>query len=380
MFTTTGSAGHLGPLVPFADAVRRSGGEVLIATRESSAGAGPRHRLRRVGVRRRARRRSATPTLAACAGCRCRRPTRAWRATSSAAWTPTPRSPACSTRAPRGARTCSSPSRASSRAAPSARISACPRRSSRSRSTPSSATWRPTSTTRCAGCGASTALRGGGARPARFTLMPPLLEDPALPGPPDVQRFREPDAPPPRSRTRRRDRSARLPDVRLGGAAARRRLPRPLPRGDRRARAAAGARARHDRSRPRSRRARSVPANVHVERWVPQASVMPHARVMVSHGGSGTLRAGSRPGSRRWSLPLFADQPYNAARVARARRGHRARRRTRPAWPPRCARSSPTRRYADARRGGRRRHPRAAAGRDRRRASARAGGGVREAA
>src|SRR5687767_12599418 len=37
MFTTTGSAGHLGPLVPFADAVRRAGGDVLIATRESSA-------------------------------------------------------------------------------------------------------------------------------------------------------------------------------------------------------------------------------------------------------------------------------------------------------------------------------------------------------
>ena len=37
LFTTTGSAGHLGPLVPFADAVRRAGGDVLIATRESSA-------------------------------------------------------------------------------------------------------------------------------------------------------------------------------------------------------------------------------------------------------------------------------------------------------------------------------------------------------
>ena len=37
MFTTTGSAGHLGPLVPFADAVRRAGGEVLLATRGSSA-------------------------------------------------------------------------------------------------------------------------------------------------------------------------------------------------------------------------------------------------------------------------------------------------------------------------------------------------------
>src|SRR4051794_15947416 len=37
LFTTTGSAGHLGPLVPFADAIRRAGGEVLIATRSSSA-------------------------------------------------------------------------------------------------------------------------------------------------------------------------------------------------------------------------------------------------------------------------------------------------------------------------------------------------------
>jgi UDP:flavonoid glycosyltransferase YjiC (YdhE family) len=37
MFTTTGSAGHLGPLLPFADAVRRAGGAVLLATRGTSA-------------------------------------------------------------------------------------------------------------------------------------------------------------------------------------------------------------------------------------------------------------------------------------------------------------------------------------------------------
>ena len=36
LFTTTGSAGHLGPLVPFAEALRRAGDDVLIATRESS--------------------------------------------------------------------------------------------------------------------------------------------------------------------------------------------------------------------------------------------------------------------------------------------------------------------------------------------------------
>ncbi len=37
LFTTTGSAGHLGPLLPFAGAVRRAGGDVLLATRASSA-------------------------------------------------------------------------------------------------------------------------------------------------------------------------------------------------------------------------------------------------------------------------------------------------------------------------------------------------------
>ena len=37
LVTTTGSAGHLGPLIPFADAVRDAGGEVLVATRDSTA-------------------------------------------------------------------------------------------------------------------------------------------------------------------------------------------------------------------------------------------------------------------------------------------------------------------------------------------------------
>jgi hypothetical protein len=37
MFTTTGSAGQLGALVPFAEAIGRAGGEVLIVTREFSA-------------------------------------------------------------------------------------------------------------------------------------------------------------------------------------------------------------------------------------------------------------------------------------------------------------------------------------------------------
>ncbi len=57
------------------------------------------------------------------------------------------------------------------------------------------------------------------------------------------------------------------------------------------------------------------PANVHVERWVPQARVMPHARAMVCHGGSGTMRSGLAAGIPQVVLPLFADQPDNAERV-----------------------------------------------------------------
>jgi UDP:flavonoid glycosyltransferase YjiC (YdhE family) len=59
-----------------------------------------------------------------------------------------------------------------------------------------------------------------------------------------------------------------------------------------------------------------VPGNVHVERWVPQAAVMPHAAAMVCHGGFGTVRAGLTAGMPMAVLPLFADQPYNARRVA----------------------------------------------------------------
>lgn len=59
-----------------------------------------------------------------------------------------------------------------------------------------------------------------------------------------------------------------------------------------------------------------LPANVHATRWVPQADVMPHTTVMVCHGGFGTVRAGLAAGVPMVVLPLFAEQPYNARRVA----------------------------------------------------------------
>jgi UDP:flavonoid glycosyltransferase YjiC (YdhE family) len=59
-----------------------------------------------------------------------------------------------------------------------------------------------------------------------------------------------------------------------------------------------------------------VGPNVHVARWVPQADVMPHTAVLVCHGGSGTVTAGLAAGVPMAVLPLFADQPHNARRVA----------------------------------------------------------------
>jgi UDP:flavonoid glycosyltransferase YjiC (YdhE family) len=59
-----------------------------------------------------------------------------------------------------------------------------------------------------------------------------------------------------------------------------------------------------------------APANVRVERWVPQAAVMPHAAAMVGHGGSGTTRMALAAGVPSVIVPGFADQFRNAERVA----------------------------------------------------------------
>jgi hypothetical protein len=56
--------------------------------------------------------------------------------------------------------------------------------------------------------------------------------------------------------------------------------------------------------------------NVHVERWVPQDDVLPHAAAVVAHGGSGTTLGALAAGLPLVVVPLFADQPHNAVRVA----------------------------------------------------------------
>ena len=56
----------------------------------------------------------------------------------------------------------------------------------------------------------------------------------------------------------------------------------------------------------------SVPDNVAVREFVPQAEIFEHAELMVCHGGSGTVLGGLAYGMPMVVVPLFADQPGNA--------------------------------------------------------------------
>ena len=58
-----------------------------------------------------------------------------------------------------------------------------------------------------------------------------------------------------------------------------------------------------------------LPSIVHVEQWVAQQAVLPHAAVVAGHGGSGTTLGALARGVPQAVLPWFADQPQNADRV-----------------------------------------------------------------
>jgi len=61
----------------------------------------------------------------------------------------------------------------------------------------------------------------------------------------------------------------------------------------------------------------ALPDNVRVERWWPQADVMPMAAAVVGHGGYGTTMTTLAAGLPQVVIPLFAmDQFVNGARVA----------------------------------------------------------------
>ena len=63
------------------------------------------------------------------------------------------------------------------------------------------------------------------------------------------------------------------------------------------------------------------PAHIRVERFVPQAEVLPHASVVVSHGGSGTFLGALAHGLPQVCLPQGADQFRNAAGLVRSGAG-----------------------------------------------------------
>ena len=54
------------------------------------------------------------------------------------------------------------------------------------------------------------------------------------------------------------------------------------------------------------------PANVHLERFIPQSLLYPHCAAVVAHGGSGTMIGALEHGLPLVLLPLGADQPANA--------------------------------------------------------------------
>jgi UDP:flavonoid glycosyltransferase YjiC (YdhE family) len=58
-----------------------------------------------------------------------------------------------------------------------------------------------------------------------------------------------------------------------------------------------------------------VPANVVIERWVPQSDLLPHVDLVVSHGGSGTMLGALANGLPHLMVPQGADQFGNAAAV-----------------------------------------------------------------
>jgi UDP:flavonoid glycosyltransferase YjiC (YdhE family) len=58
------------------------------------------------------------------------------------------------------------------------------------------------------------------------------------------------------------------------------------------------------------------PERVHIERYIPQARLLPHCSLVVSHAGSGSVIGALAHGLPMVLLPMGADQPHNAARCA----------------------------------------------------------------
>lgn len=58
------------------------------------------------------------------------------------------------------------------------------------------------------------------------------------------------------------------------------------------------------------------PPHVHLERYIPQSVLFPHCDLVITHGGSGTVRTALAHGLPMVIIPIAADQPENARRCA----------------------------------------------------------------
>ncbi|MFN8374101.1 MAG: glycosyltransferase [Anaerolineae bacterium] len=56
------------------------------------------------------------------------------------------------------------------------------------------------------------------------------------------------------------------------------------------------------------------PAHIHIERYIPQALILPRCQATVTHGGSGSVIGALAHGLPMVLIPMGADQPQNAAR------------------------------------------------------------------
>jgi MGT family glycosyltransferase len=69
----------------------------------------------------------------------------------------------------------------------------------------------------------------------------------------------------------------------------------------------------------------AIPANARAVSYVPHAAVFPHASLVVTHAGYGTIQAALAAGVPVVAMPDGRDQPDNAARVVEAGAGVRVR-------------------------------------------------------
>jgi UDP-glucoronosyl and UDP-glucosyl transferase len=64
-----------------------------------------------------------------------------------------------------------------------------------------------------------------------------------------------------------------------------------------------------------------IPVNTHVEHWVAQDDILPHAAVVACHGGTGTTLGALAAGVPLVICPLFADQSANGRMIENAHAG-----------------------------------------------------------